>query len=294
MTEKEAYDIFNEYKEYTYLNKEDEKKFLDAILYLIDATQDAFLMTYYGGYFYDKRKFDIAKQYYEMAAKQKYPPAYLCLGYIYYYGRVGKPNYNLAFKYYKKASDCGMDEAAYKLADMYKNGYGVAQDYDAYVSIIEYLYDKYKHYKLEKESRVGVLTRLARIRKDQGNFEEAINLFLLAKNIVIDERLIYGAFFGDINIIKWINEDLYAIKDFNYDKLDIFDIFYLKDKASAISFVYKGKRREVKIIKDGDNYKIVYQGEEYPSCEEFLTKATINGEALASQTRDFYDYAITK
>ena len=82
-----------------------------------------------GGWYYEQRQFDLAEEYYLMAASLEYVDAYECLGYIYYYGRVGQPDYKKAFHYYKLASDKGNLVASYKLADMYKNGYYVSKDY---------------------------------------------------------------------------------------------------------------------------------------------------------------------
>ena len=290
----EAADLFDKYKERSYLKKEEEQEFLSAILSLIDITHDPYFMTYYGGFFYEKKDFETAKKYYEMAAEEKYPPAYMCLGYIYYYGRVGEPDYKRAFKYYKKASDCGMDEATYKLADMYKNGYGVEQSYDSFVSIIEGLYDKYTHYTLDPNSRVGVLTRMARIRKNQGNNDEALKIFKFAKDIIVNERLPINPFFGDINVLKWITQDIYSIKEFDYNNFDLFDVFYLVDKVKMVTFEYKGEIIEINIDYQNENIKVSCMGKVYSSYEEFLNKAVIGKENISSKSRSFKNFKIVK
>ena len=288
----EAIEIYNKYFDKSYLSQEEEKELLDAILDLIEITKDPYFMTYYGGYFYEKRDFETAKKYYEMAAEFEYAPAYMCLGYIYYYGRVGEPDYKKAFKYYKKASLAGSDEATYKLADMYKNGYGVEQSYDKFVEMIESLYDKYNHFKLAPEARVGVLTRMARIRKGQGNTEEAIKIFLYAKDIIVNERLPVNPFFGDINVVKWITQDIYSMKEFDYNNFDLIDIFYLVDKANTISFDYKDVQITIQIKHDGEVHKIEYLGREYPSYENFLGKATIDNDTFAARTRSFKNFKV--
>lgn len=90
--------------------------------YIIRTTKDLKAMMSLGGYYYDERKFELALKYYEMAAEYKIDSAYECLGYIWYYGRTGTKDYEKAFNYYKLAKDAGNIVAAYKLADMYKNG----------------------------------------------------------------------------------------------------------------------------------------------------------------------------
>ena len=54
--------------------------------------------------------------------------------------------------------------AAYKVADMYKNGYYVQQDTEKYKSMIEELYPKVKNARRLNEPLPEVFTRLARIR----------------------------------------------------------------------------------------------------------------------------------
>ena len=66
------------------------------------------------------------------------------LGYIYYYGRTndGVPQYDKAYYYFSFAADCGFTEAQYKLADMYKNGYGTIKCEKLANSIISEMYSK--------------------------------------------------------------------------------------------------------------------------------------------------------
>ncbi|MBQ2582417.1 MAG: sel1 repeat family protein, partial [Erysipelotrichaceae bacterium] len=46
-------------------------------------------------------------------------------------------DYDKAFHYYTKAMNNGLLKSRIKVADMYKNGYGVEQDMDKYVELIE-------------------------------------------------------------------------------------------------------------------------------------------------------------
>ena len=103
---------------------ESAKQVLDDYYDLVhpqyEETNNPEYMVELGGWYYGQKQFDLAEDYYLMAAKLNYVDAYECLGYIYYYGRVGQPDYEKAFHYYKLASDQGNIVAAYKLADMYK------------------------------------------------------------------------------------------------------------------------------------------------------------------------------
>lgn len=65
-------------------------------------------------------------KYYEMTGDAS---AANTLGYIYYYGRCneGVPEYEEAFKYFSIGHAFGYYESTYKIADMFKNGYGVVK-----------------------------------------------------------------------------------------------------------------------------------------------------------------------
>lgn len=66
------------------------------------------------------------------------------LGYIYYYGRCNNrvPEYDKAYKYFSFAAFNQIFEAEYKIADMYRNGYGVPKSPETAQNIIYRLYDE--------------------------------------------------------------------------------------------------------------------------------------------------------
>ncbi|MGN0548597.1 MAG: hypothetical protein ACI4IM_03285 [Acutalibacteraceae bacterium] len=66
------------------------------------------------------------------------------LGYIYYYGRCNNrvPEYDKAYKYFSFAAFNQIFEAEYKIADMYRNGYGVPKSPETAQNIICRLYDE--------------------------------------------------------------------------------------------------------------------------------------------------------
>ena len=116
-----AKQVLDDYYDLVHPKYEDDIQFIHALDFLIQETNNPEYMVELGGWYYGQKQFDLAEDYYLMAAKLNYADAYECLGYIYYYGRVGQPDYEKAFHYYKLASDQGNIVAAYKLADMYKN-----------------------------------------------------------------------------------------------------------------------------------------------------------------------------
>ena len=144
MTIKEALDIRDDFFFDQVHTDEEVFVFTEAMEFLIRETREPEYMMNLGGYYYEQRQFDLALKYYEMAAEQGDIDAYICLGYIWYYGRTGRKDYKKAFYYFCAGRDAGDLQAAYKVADMYKNGYFVEKDYARYCSIIEELYPKVK------------------------------------------------------------------------------------------------------------------------------------------------------
>ena len=141
--------------------------------------------------------------------------------------------------------DKGHLVATYKVADMYKNGYYVEKNYNKYVTMIENLYPLVKECDSVFDPIPEVYTRLARIRTEQGRTDEAIELYLDAKD-VLALRIKRNAFFGNLNIMKWLIDDLYELKPFNYDNIDLFDSYvagttHLKD-ASVLEEIKIGDK----------------------------------------------------
>ena len=128
MTILEARRICTEYYYKTNPSEEDSFLYTEALKFLIEEAKDADYMVELGGLYYESRQFDLALKYYELAAEYNNLYAISNLGYIWYYGRTGERNYEKAFYYFDKARQMGDIIAAYKVADMYKNGYYVEQN----------------------------------------------------------------------------------------------------------------------------------------------------------------------
>lgn len=110
--------------------------------------------------------------------------------------------------------------ATYKVADMYRNGYYVDKDMYKYKSMIEDLYEKVRDCRNVFDPVPEVYTRLARIRTDEGKEEDAVNLYLKAKDWLA-QRIRHNAFFGNLNIMKWFIDDLYKLIEFDEDYFDL-------------------------------------------------------------------------
>ena len=83
---------------------------------------------YYDGNRGFSQNYEIAMNYYKMAAEKGDRQAQENLGYCYYYGRVGEPDYEKAFNYFAMGAFDGHLISLYKIGDMYYNGYYVEKN----------------------------------------------------------------------------------------------------------------------------------------------------------------------
>ncbi len=286
MTFQEADRILREYGDRSTLSEEEESLLMEALEFMIHETDDYVYAQWLGGIYYEKRIFDQALKYYELAEKMGSHWAWNGLGYIWYYGRTGTVDYDKAFDYFSKVINSQGDEfgirnkveARFKIADMYKNGYHVEKDYDRYVDIIEELYSEIK------DGSCGdpfpeVKVRLASIRAKQGRKEEAVELYLDARKDLVD-RLANSRFFGDLNRMKWLIGDLYELIDFNEDDFDLYDLFHLLKEEHLVSFLYEDKKYEIESVKEGDEMKIRFNDVWYRNIDEFFQKADLEEASI--------------
>ena len=82
------------------------------------------------------------------------------LGYIYYYGRLGEPDYEKAFFYFSIGSTYGITESSYKLADMFMKGLYVKRNLPLAASMIERLYGE-ERYRFEQGGFEGKFADIA-------------------------------------------------------------------------------------------------------------------------------------
>ncbi len=291
MTVKEAKIIVQAFDENKKPSEDEVFMFTEAMNFLVEELKDPADMMYLGGYYYEIKRFDLALKYYEMAAGFDYDPAYECLGYIWYYGRTGERDYKKAFEYFSKMMNKGNLVATYKVADMYKNGYYVDKNYDTYCKMIEELYPKVSKCKNLFDPVPEVYTRLARIRKEQGKEEEAANLYLFAKDFLA-QRIRYNAFFGNLNIMKWLIDDLYEIIEFDEDYFDFYDLYYLLKTPHKITFMFEEQEMVVESVMEGEECTVCFNGKWYRSRDDFFKDAMINGTTATSIYDDLYDFEV--
>lgn len=266
------------------LTADEEFEYTEALDFLITTTTDPRYMMELGGYYYAQRNFDLALKYYDMAAELGFEEANECLGYVWYYGRTGTKDYEKAFKYFSAATEKGNIVARYKIADMYKNGYFVEKDYGKYKEIIRELYPEVKNAEFLGEPLPEIFTRLASIEAEEGNTDEAVSLYFSAKRFLA-QRIMYNPFFGNLNIMKWLIEDLYKLIEPDPLEIDLFDLYYWLTKPCRISFRAERKKHEVSCVEENGEYVISFEGQWYRNVDDFFKKATIDGALLTDKLR---------
>lgn len=291
MTITEAKQIQRSFYRIDVPTEDDIFMFTEAMNYLINETGDPHYMMSLGGYYYEAQEFRLAQKYYEMAAEYKLSDAYLCLGYVWYYGRTGTRDFEKAFNYYSLAAETGSIVAAYKLADMYKNGYHVQKDREKYKQIIESLYPQVQNAVYLSDPLPEVYTRLAAIRAEEGNTREAVSLYEQAKDFLA-QRIGNGAFFGDLNIMMWLIDSLYDLTDFDPDFFDLYDLYYLLKKPVRVSFGYKRSTYEIIAEEKDGEFSIRFGDRFYRSREDFSKKAKLSGKYLTAVYDELYGFEV--
>ncbi len=143
------------------------------------------------------------------------------LGYIYYYGRTtdGVPDYEKAYKYFSFAAFNGVYEAKYKIADMYKNGYGVPKSIETAENIIYELYDENFKYIQKGEFNTkfaDIAFRLGNLQKNEtdiykSNLDAMLYYYTQAK-FAIKMRMKANVRYGDKSVLESIEKALSETK----------------------------------------------------------------------------------
>ena len=284
-----AKQILDAYYELPNPKEEDDFAFTEALRFLIDETHDPKYMTELAWHYASKQIFDLEYKYLELAASYNYMPAMEELGYMYYYGQHGVKDYAKALYYFKKGaeSDTGSLWCRYKIADMYKNGYGVEKDEDTYREMIEAAYEDVKNINFLNEPYPEIALRLAEIRAAQQRTDEAVRLLERAKSFMA-QRLSYEAFWGHLSVMERIINLLYSLTEFKIETADFYDLFYLTKTPGKYILSYRTEKVVIEVVEDNNEYAIAYDGKWYRNFADFCEKAEIDGNKFTAVYEEVY------
>lgn len=293
MTIEEARKLYEKYKREIHWDHDpaNEDALIEITEFLVKETGDPWYTSDLGAYYYGEKKYDLALKYYEKTYELGDREISTCLGYIWYYGRTGTVDYEKAFRYYSEAAQLGETGAKRKLADMYHHGFFVEKNEETYRRMIEELYEQHKDDEYSFIELPGICTRLAAIRAEEGKTEEAVNLYLRAKeDLAVSLR--YNGFFGDINVMEWLVNDLYALIPVDYSDLDVFDLFYLLKEPNDVSFRYQRKKYRISSFPDEGRTAVRFEGCCYRSVNDLFQKAKVSGKPFYALSREIYDVEV--
>lgn len=272
------------------LTPEEEFVYVESLELLTDDTHETGYMVELGSYYYDRKDYALALKYYGMADGYGDKWAAEGIGNIYYHGMEDVPDYEKAFKFYSKAADNGSLLSLIKVADMYKNGFYVEENYDRYCEIIETINRKTDSADYLEELMPEICSRLASIRKQQNKTDEAIELYLKARHFLA-QRIRFAQFSADLNMMRELIEDLYAMVSINDNSWDLYDLYYVLREPSQVSFRYLEESYDVESrMADGD-IVVSFNNVCFKNIDEFFRKAQINGEKLTVLYKDLHDFS---
>ena len=268
--------------------------FTEALGTLITETKYPKYMCELAWHYCEKKRFDLEIKYLEMAAECGYGPAYEELGYMWYYGQHGEKDYAKAFEYYTKGAqpdrfgNKGSLWCKYKLADMYRYGCAVPKDEGKYCAMIEEAYRAVQNPKLLNDPYPEICLRLAGIRSEQGEIEEAVFLLLNAKDFMA-ERLSNEPFWGHIEVMGRIVRFLYKLIPFDEEDADFYDMFYLTQMPGRYEMTRAGEIVTIEVTEENGERAISYDGKFFRSFEDFCSKAEHNGKRFTAAYDEFYN-----
>ncbi len=143
------------------------------------------------------------------------------LGYIYYYGRCnnGVPQYEEAYKCFSFAAFNEVYEAQYKIADMFKNGYGVVKSPETARNIVATLYNENIKYIREGNFNckfADIALRMGGMCTDredgENDYEEALYYYTQAE-YAIRMRMMETNYYGDSKVSDAIANALASAKE---------------------------------------------------------------------------------
>jgi len=283
MKKEQAIKIRDEYYNKRTHSKKDDEDLMEALILLSDDG-DSEATTWLGGMYYGMKKFDLAEKYYLKASEEGNSGAMNGLGYIYYYGRLGTPDYEKAYKYYKMSADLGDISSIIKVSDMYKNGYYVEKDLSkSYDTLMQALgkvgNDGHKIFFHYPE----IASRIASIKFKKGEIEDGIEYMYQARDVLIQRIARTDSFWGDLTIMSIIEAELFQYdEDIKYNYC-IYNLFELLKVPSKHKFSYYDEFYTVESFKEEDGtISVNYNDKWYKSVRDFFSYAMVGKEKLTA------------
>lgn len=281
-------DVLDEKSDKRFLTEEEKFQQKEALRYLSEIDRDPRAMSYLGGIYYEEENYPLAEKYYLAAYNEGYKEIASGLGFIYFYGRVGKPDYQKAMFYFQESAKLGDLESEMKIADMYRKGMGVEANFEEYERRIRSLWKRVKNEDDVFSPLPELSHRLADIDIKEGNIKKA-KTELRRGRLYIIYRIKYNAFWGNFIVLRRIEELMDKLEMIDKENPNFFDLFVLLKEPAKYLLTYGGKTYVISSFFDEGKIRVNFLGKDYSSIEDFLRKADIqNVPVYLLETKNDY------
>ena len=294
MTAEEAVKHLDELFSKPNVPEEDEPLFVECLTLLANMPEHELCgeaQYYLGDFYYYYHRYDLAIRYWELSGENGFTAAWAGIADLYFFGKGIERDYEKAFYYFSKGAEKDNEYCQCMLADMYRDGLYVAPNRGKYKELIEELY--FKESQSERSSDVfpDIILRLARIRKEDNETEQAIALYREAlvrykKDVSVRKYTAY------IKRILEATEELYALTPFDLDPMDIYSISYLMKKPVRIIFMYKDKSYEIETFSENTGITVRFENKWFRTVEDFYLKAEICERSITTLVYDLYGFEV--
>lgn len=274
---------------YTNPTPSDQERFFfeEAMEYMIETTKDPHYIVGLGSYYRGIGRVDLAMKFFNMAISLGDTCVYECLAVVYMDESSGMKDYTKAFDCFRKAYEGGSLTAYLEMAEMYRNGWGVPKNQKKYQHIIEEVYAQIRDSRFMGDPISEVCIHLAEIRRDQGRLEEAVDLFLRARDF-LSRRLAEYSLEADFLEMERLVMSVYELVEFDETSLDFYDLFYLLRRPAKVRFWFRQKKYMVEMVQDEEGTAVRFGQKWYRSVSDFIRRGTLAGEPVVKVANRVY------
>ena len=105
-------------------------------------------------------------------------------------------------------------------------------------------------------------------------------------------RIQINKFWGDLNVMKWMINDIYALREFDEEMFDLYDLYYLLLKPVKVRFFFEETQHEIEAVEENGEVVIRFDDKWYRTVDDLFQKAEIDGELLTTLYEELYDFEV--
>ena len=230
------------------------------------------------------KKFELAKEYFEIGAKTGDWTCKQGLGIIWYYGLCGEQDFEKAYMYFENRK---FGRSAYLLAEMYHFGNYVERDDVKCRQILEELFEKAIAERYSGKHDLSTLYPEVAVRLVWQNIEEEqVTLFdldiLYSAWKILAIRQKHNPSWINLSSMRDVVETLAYMEGKKYRFKDIYDLMVIDFSNAVVVFSYNDASYHIDIFKDNERIIFQFQDELYDGADDFLEYARIDRKRITS------------